>query len=351
MPLRKPPPQDDQLEFFTAIFTDIPSRDARESMEFPFLNLSKKKRFKPLRYTSPSGVEVVVSGGEPYGIANIFDYDLIIYLLSQLRQALDHGKEVSRKIRFTRYGFLKNVRRHTGGDEYARLEAAIARLKNTTISTTIRATTRRTVMFSWIEYADIDRDQQGNIVAATVVLPEWLFDAVCNQKLVLTLHRDYFRLTKGLERFLYRLVRKSSGKKREGFRWKMRTLHERSGSTQEYKYFAREIRKIVADGKLLDYSLTIEHDHGQEYVRGKLLEPQKVGTVSPPAAQAEVHFLRLSTETFIKAKRYAGGYDVYALYEMWKEYNAGREETIKHKDAAFIAFCKKHAEKNPIPAR
>lgn len=184
-----------------------------------------------------------------------------------------------------------------------------------------------------------------------MVLPEWLFDAVCNQKLVLTLHRDYFRLTKGLERFIYRLVKKSCGKNPAGFRWKMRMLHERSGSTQDYKYFAREIRKIVKGETLLDYSLAIETENDQEYVRGKLIESKREGMVPPSTAQAGVHFLRLSTETFEKAKRYAAGYDVYGLYETWKEFNAGREAEIKHKDAAFIAFCKKHAEKNPIPAR
>lgn len=77
----------------------------------------------------------------------------MIWLLSQIRQAVDNGQEVSRKIRFSRWAFLKEVRRHTGGTEYKRLEASIARLKNTTISTSIRAKKRRTVMFNWFEYA------------------------------------------------------------------------------------------------------------------------------------------------------------------------------------------------------
>ena len=35
------------------------------------------------------GIEVTVSGGRPWGIANIWDWDLIMWLLAQLRQAID----------------------------------------------------------------------------------------------------------------------------------------------------------------------------------------------------------------------------------------------------------------------
>lgn len=70
MPQRIPPPGDDQLELFSAVFTDIVSRETRETMELPFLSLSKRPRYQAIRYTSPKGVEVTVSGGEPHGIAN-----------------------------------------------------------------------------------------------------------------------------------------------------------------------------------------------------------------------------------------------------------------------------------------
>ena len=352
MALRKPPPNDAQLELFSAIFSDIASRDSRDAMEYPFLSLSKKPRFKPIEYICSNGTEVTVSGGEPYGIANIWDYDLIIWLLSQLRQAMDDGIEVSRKIRFTRYGYLKDVRRHTGGDEYRRLEAAIARLKNTTVATTIRAKKRRTIMFSWIEFADIERDEKGKIAAATVVLPEWLYEAVCDHKMVLTLHPDYFLLQGGYARWLYRLIKKSAGNNVKGWRWKFRTLHERSGTLRPYKRFAEDIRKIAKAGTLLDYSLSLETVDKQQYLHAVKTAPlEVVAAPTPSPHHPQTQFLRLSTETFEKARRVSGGYDVYALYEMWKEYNAKRQEQVKFPDAAFIGFCKKHTEKNPIAAR
>jgi len=256
MPRRKPPPDDDQLELFSAIFRDISAKETQGTMEVPFLSLSKSPRFKPIEYKN-GDIEITVSGGEPDGIANIFDWDLIIWLLSQIRNGKDRGEQVSRKVRFSRWAYLKDARRHTGGDEYRRLEASITRLKNTTVKTTIRAKGRKLIMFNWIEYAEIERDEKGRFRDATVVLPEWLFDAVCNHKLVLTLHRDYFLLTGGIERWLYRIIRKGAGSQATGWKWKMRTLFERSGTTRPYKYFMNDLRKIIKRGTLLDYTVKI----------------------------------------------------------------------------------------------
>lgn len=349
MALRKPPPDDDQLELFSAIFTDIAPRDAQDTMEFPFLSLSKKPRFKPIEFTSPKGVEVIVSGGEPHGIANIYDYDLIIWLLSQIRHAIDRGENVSRKVRFSRRSYLKDVRRATGGKDYARLKKAIARLKNTTVSTTIRSERNRTIMFSWFEFADIEWDKKGEFCDAVVVLPEWLFDAACDKTKILTINREYFLLTGGIERWLYRTIRKGAGKK--DWEWKFRTLHARSGTTQTYKDFAFELRKIARKGKLLDYVLSLVTKNGDEYLiahrsgaKNTTIEPESKPT-------AVVNFLHLKTETFEEAKAVAPGHDIYVLYEWWKEYNAGKEHELRKKDAAFLAFCKAHARKNPIPAR
>ena len=350
MATRKPPKDDAQLELFSAIFSDIVSRETQDTMEVPFLSLSKRPRFAPIRY-SVNGVEVTVSGGEPQGIANIWDWDLIIWLLSQIRHAADSGQSVSRKIRFSRWSYLKDARRHTSGREYKRLEDTIARLRNTSIRTTIRANKgSRTVMFSWIEYAEVERDEKGNVREATVVLPEWLFEAVCDHRLVLTLHRDYFLLTGGIERWLYRFIRKGAGNRRDGWSWKFKTLHARSGSTQSYKYFARDLREIISHGRLLDYSLEHQTRDSHCFLHAKKLkpsQPEPVEIVQPTS----VDFLRLRLDSYERAKLAAPGLDVYVLEQQWREFNQGREDQIKNPDAAFIAFCRTHARRNPIPAR
>lgn len=339
MQLRNAPHDDAQLELFSAIFTDIAARDARESMEVPFLSLSKQPRFKPIIYAA-KGVEVTVTGGAPYGIANIWDWDLIMWLLSQIRHALDRGERVSRKVKFHRHAFLKDVRRSHGGSQYRRLEEAIARLKNTTIVTTIRARTKRTVMFSWIEYAEVERDATGQMAQAVVVLPEWLFEAVSNNSLVLSLHRDYFLLTGGLQRWLYRFVRKGAGRNAGGWSWKMRTLHERSGSTQHFKYFAREVREIVMPGRLLDYEVRFAQREGETFLVAKRNDGRPMRLPDPPPTQEPTRTPTLRTTTYENAKLLAPGFDIYALERDWRESTRRRGYVLRDADRAFLAWCK-----------
>ena len=45
-----------------------------------------------------------------------------------------------------------------------------------------------------------------------LILPDWFYAGVLNEALVLTIDRAYFDLTGGLERWLYRLVRKHGGR-------------------------------------------------------------------------------------------------------------------------------------------
>ena len=73
--------------------------------------------------------------------------------------------------------------------------------------------------------------------------------------LVLTIDRTYFDLTGGLERWLYRLVRKHSGRQQYGWSFDFRHLHLKSGSLSPYKRFAFELRDIVRRQPLPGYEL------------------------------------------------------------------------------------------------
>lgn len=350
MATRQPPKLDAQLELFSAIFTDIATRDLQETMEVPFLSLSKKPRFEPIQY-NVNGIEIVVTGGAPYGIANIWDWDLIMWLLSQIRQSLDRGDMAARKIRFHRHAFLKAARREVGGAQYRRLEDAIARLKNTNVVTTLRAKDRRTVMFSWLEFVEIERDLQGRLSVVTVVLPEWLFEAVSDRRLILSLHQDYFLLTGGIERWLYRFIRKQAGNREEGWSWKFRTLYGRSGSMQRFSDFAIALREVVNQKTLLDYNLHSFVKHEEEYLQARKekasmrVEVEVIPVMEEPL---KPQFLRLQTSTYEKAKRLAPGYDIYALEVDWRSATERNGIEIKQPDAAFLGWCKRVSERRPL---
>jgi len=329
-------------------------------MEVPFLSLSKKRRFEPIEFKK-GDTEIVVTGGKPYGIANIWDWDLIMWLLSQLRQALDKGEEPSRRMRFHRQDFLRESRRGDGGDQFRRLEETIERLANTNVFTSIRpGPGKKTVKFSWIEYAEMERDENGRISWVLVTLPEWLYAAICDSKRVLSVHPDYYLLTGGLERFLYRLIRKQAG--HGEWKWKMRTLHERSGTTSQYKYWARDMRKLVGRGRLLDYDLFLERsENNEEMVRAVKRSATKKAApvvsietpperISEPVSQRVTHWA-LRGVTYEKAKLAAPGYDVYALEVDWRRATERNGLEIRDPDGAFLAWCRQVHERNPIPAR
>ena len=97
-----------QLDIFRAAYADIPIRDQRDTMERPFFSLAKKPRRTPIEY-SVNGVTVKVTPGE-YGIATIWDADILIWLATQITEALDRGGEVSPVIRFHPHALLRGIR-------------------------------------------------------------------------------------------------------------------------------------------------------------------------------------------------------------------------------------------------
>lgn len=75
--------------------------------------------------------------------------------------------------------------------------------------TSIRQPTERSRhRFSWINEWKHTSDVHGRARGIELILPDWFYTGVLNESLVLTIDRAYFDLTGGLERWLYRLVRK-----------------------------------------------------------------------------------------------------------------------------------------------
>jgi len=75
---------------------------------------------------------------------------------------------------------------------------------------------------------------------------------------VLTIDRAYFDLTGGLERWLYRLVRKHGGRQDGGWSFDLNYLHAKSGSLSPLKHFAYDLREIVRRERLPGYRLFLE---------------------------------------------------------------------------------------------
>jgi plasmid replication initiation protein len=159
----------------------------------------------------------------------------------------------------TPYEILTFVGRGAGARDYQRLKAGLDRLQSTTVATSIRQLAeRRRHRFSWINEWKETADANGRSLGIELILPDWFYAGVIEDALILTIDRAYFSLTGGLERWLYRIVRKHGGRQEYGWSFDFAYLHAKSGSLSPLKHFAYDIRDIVRRQPLPGYSLAIE---------------------------------------------------------------------------------------------
>lgn len=245
------------MELFRALPGDLAPRDAQDLMVYPFFALGKSRRTVPIDFQA-GGVTIRVEGTAEHGIATIWDADILIWATSQIVDARDAGVRTSRLIAATPYEILGFIQRTRSARDYQRLKAALDRLQSTSVATSIRqADGRRLHRFSWLSEWRERIDAQGRSQGIELVLPEWLYTGVLDSSWVLTIDPAYFSLTGGIERWLYRLVRKHGGHQSQGWQFDFTYLHLKSGSAARFSDFALDLRRIVDRQSLPGYRLAI----------------------------------------------------------------------------------------------
>jgi plasmid replication initiation protein len=150
------------------------------------------------------------------------------------------------------------------------LRAALERLTHTAVRTNIRAQGKQKfASFHWLEsWTETIDEASGEPTGMTLTLADWLYGGVIERGGVLTIHEDYFLLTGGIERWLYRVARKHAGNQETGWSFTMRQLYEKSGSAARLSDFAIDIRHVVQANQLPEYELSISRNgEGDEIVR------------------------------------------------------------------------------------
>lgn len=249
-----------ELDLFIPLLHDVALKDQRETMERPFFSLQKRKRLKPIEYKSPDGeVWVKVEAMPAYGMATIWDADIIIWAASALNRMKAQGvNDLPRTLKTTTYDLLRAIKRDTGGKSYQELQAALQRLETTSIRTSLRAPTRRQeAQFGWLDGWTLEIDPAtGQPRGMTLTLSNWVYEGIVGDRSLLTMHQDYFLLTGGLERAIYRIARKHAGVQAEGWVCRVELLHQKTGSDSPSKEFNRMLRKIVERNSLPEYDLS-----------------------------------------------------------------------------------------------
>jgi len=253
-------------DFFLCDMFDYALKDDGASMEAPIFTLSTKPDLSIWHWESKDGNRAVTVTPSVLGRATQFDKDVLIYVVSQMTEALNRERAdaKNRTVRFVVYDYLVSTNKPTGGKEYQRLEAAFERLRGTSIKTDIKTGGQRVkegfgIIDSWSIIEKSPDDER--MIAVEVTFSKWLFNAVQAHE-VLTIHRDYFRLRKPLERRLYEIARKHCGQQAM---WSigLKLLQEKCGSKSTLFEFRRAIREIIQADTLPEYRLSLDTDKDQ----------------------------------------------------------------------------------------
>ncbi|MCW3588927.1 replication initiator protein A [Burkholderia cenocepacia] len=273
--IRKPPEGDAQPDFFVPSLYDVGTKDSRSIMDVAVFRLSKKDKRagEVIRYELSDGYVEVKAG--PDGMASVWDYDLVLMMVSHLTEAMNRyregrGEKPGRTYRPHVSDILKFCRRGDGGRQADEVEGALDRLKGTTIKNVRErpsANGRRPMREVEAEglvssYKVLSYTENGKIASVEIEAPKWLYREVTEGKRpdVLTVHPDYFLIDPGIGRFVYRLARQAAGKSEA--KWAFQTIYDRSGSAGKFKEFCRILRNIIEANDLPEYELREETGQG-----------------------------------------------------------------------------------------
>lgn len=271
--LRSAPPEDAQLAFFVPTVYDAPIKDDVNLMDVAPFSLSKRSNTGIIRYELKDSL-ITIEGGAESGLATVFDYDIFLNMVSHLADEVQRYRREEKKgrrpslppktYRPSASHILKFCRRSDGGKSYEDLEAALDRLANTTIKVINLSNGRRRQVDSRpliSGYSVVSRTNANRIDMIEITIPDWVYlSVVNNEKTVplLTLNEDYFLISSGIGRFIYRLARKAAGKSEASY--SVREVYKRSGSSQEFRKFFYDLREFITRTQAFpmpDYDLTL----------------------------------------------------------------------------------------------
>lgn len=335
------PDRHPQHDLFICDVADAILKDVMAHMEHPFYSLSKKPETAVRRYEhNGNWLEITPS---VKGLATIYDKDILIYCISQIMAKLKHNEPVSKRVRISSRELLVFTNRGTSGRDYMALVEALDRLEGTRIRTNISTGGEEQIDgFGLIDASSIRRKHglDGRLLWCEVQLSDWVFNAIRSHE-VLTLHRDYFRLRKPIERRVYEIARKHCGQQAE---WKISlpTLLKKTGSQSPLKRFRQMIRNLALYDHLPDYTVSFD-------LQEDLVTFRNRGTMQTALPEPATWEGQLDGDAHIAAKAAAPGWDTYYLEDEWRQWLGANEIEPKYPAKHFVKFCQSWFEKRGRP--
>lgn len=331
-----------QGDLFLFDVVSAPIKDLVDMLEHPFYSLSKRPEMTARTYRHGAVTLEMIPSRK--GLPTIYDKDLLIYAVSKVAAERRAGLDAGPVVEMPSAEILQFTNRGTSGREYRALEDALERLAGTLIKTTIRGRDRRGVsMFHLVEIATIGRRAGVGVTGCTIRLPAWVFDAI-ESNAILTLHRDYFRLRRPLEKRLYELGRKHCGRQ-PAWTVGLDTLRHKAGARGASRNFRVAVRRLAETDHLPDYHVRFDGEADQVTFQARQDAPgAAVGDLvalplPPPPA-------RPSPAALDAARAAMPGADVYALESEWRTWAARKAQAGARPgdpDLAFLGFVRRRA--------
>ena len=350
-----------QFDLFLPSIVDLKFRDQKDTMERPFFSLSKSKRMKPIEYVNENdGIFVTVQPHQDYGMATIWDADILIWAASVLCDMKNRGtNDIPRELKFQPHDLLRAISRSTGGRDYAQLRDALERLKTTAVTTNIRVLRgKKNAMFSWIDgWEDLIDAQTKESRGMSLTVSDWFYKGVTEDGGVLSIDAAYFGISGGRERWLYRVARKhAGGNGADGFAISMPILFDKSGAEGTYRRFKFEILRIIQRNDLPGFSLSVrlpgegeplvhmvkrefagQGDHLEWKAAAKHTPRPRPSQPNEPLCAPDLPLLSpiirtLSERTIAQIRSEFPGWDVYALqaaFNEWVDADADRAPKLR----------------------
>ena len=267
-------------------------RDMMEIMEYPYLSLSKN-RTAPIYYereTSNGIVKIKVSCHPPHYVASIYDWDIIMFVESKIQETMNSGSDIPpRTLIVPRHELLKSLHKHDGNKQNKDLHASLTRLKTTVIETSVRNENKKYDCFGWLD--SWGYTERKDIKEIKITISQWLYDGICQKGALLKVKPEYFDITSGLKKFLYRTARKHVGTQNDSWSMSLETLYEKSAVERDLRKFKYDLKKVVSENDIPGYFLEWIEQNGKisiRFINGKK-ELKKM--LSEPSDQPSLPFL------------------------------------------------------------
>ena len=250
------------------------------------------------------GCDIILKGGD-FGIAQVWDREVLIYLHTLFIQVYERTGEYPRALEFKMHDMLTFLERPTTGAAYLEAEGSFKRLAHGSITTIFdeikdmsgTAFNMRSGT-SWIESYQIILAKTARGVEAgyvRVVLSELVYNSFSQIENAAYVSKDLIRVSGGVEKQLFAVIARHFHPTFAVRCFPIDELQQRVGSSSSKKNWLAALRKIVNRDPFPDWMLELSDTR----------PPEMAGNIAPYEGRGKILYLnvRRKGEELARLKR------------------------------------------------